>query len=127
MNIKLLAPLRILLSASGVVHHWWAQRLTAVVLVPLSLWFVYSLAIMHSADYETVILWLNNLDNCLLMLFFIFSLYYHAMLGLQVVIEDYIESDWHRETLLLLVKIITFLAASAAMIAVLYIYMDFKL
>ena len=81
---------------------------------------------MHSADYETVILWLNNLDNCLLMLFFIFSLYYHAMLGLQVVIEDYIESDWHRETLLLLVKIITFLAASAAMIAVLYIYMDFK-
>jgi len=126
MNIKLLAPLRILLSASGAVHHWWAQRLTAVVLVPLSLWFVYSLAIMHSADYETVILWLNNLDNCLLMLFFIFSLYYHAMLGLQVVIEDYIESDWHRETLLLLVKIITFLAASAAMIAILYIYMDFK-
>ena len=126
MNIKLLAPLRILLSASGAVHHWWAQRLTAVVLVPLSLWFVYSLVIMHSADYETVILWLNNLDNCLLMLFFIFSLYYHAMLGLQVVIEDYIESDWHRETLLLLVKIITFLAASAAMIAILYIYMDFK-
>ena len=126
MIIKLLAPLRIRLSASGVVHHWWAQRLTAVVLVPLSLWFVYSLAIMHSADYETVILWLNNLDNCLLMLFFIFSLYYHAMLGLQVVIEDYIESDWHRETLLLLVKIITFLAASAAMLAVLYIYMDFK-
>ena len=126
MNIKLLAPLRILLSASGAVHHWWAQRLTAVVLVPLSLWFVYSLAIMHSADYETVILWLNNLDNCLLMLFFIFSLYYHAMLGLQVVIEDYIESDWQRETLLLLVKIITFLAASAAMIAILYIYMDFK-
>ena len=48
------------------------------------------------------------------------------MLGLQVVIEDYIESDWQRETLLLLVKIITFLAASAAMIAILYIYMDFK-
>ena len=65
MNIKLLAPLRILLSASGAVHHWWAQRLTAVVLVPLSLWVVYSLAIMHSADYETVILWLNNLEELL--------------------------------------------------------------
>ena len=106
MNIKLLTPLRILMSASEVVRHWWAQRLTAVVLIPLSLWFVYSLTTMYSANYETVTLWLNNATNSLLMLFFILSLYYHAVLGLQVVIEDYVESDWQRKSLLLSIKII---------------------
>ena len=68
MNIKLLAPLRILLSASGAVHHWWAQRLTAVALIPLSLWFIYSLTTMLTANYDTVVLWLSNLKNSLLML-----------------------------------------------------------
>jgi succinate dehydrogenase / fumarate reductase membrane anchor subunit len=125
MNIKLLTPLRILLSASEAVHHWWAQRLTAVVLIPLSLWFVYSLTTMYSANYETVTLWLNNATNSLLMLFFILSLYYHAVLGLQVVIEDYVESDWQRKSLLLLIKIILSIAALSAVISIFLIYMEF--
>ena len=125
MNIKLLTPLRILMSASEAVHHWWAQRLTAVVLIPLSLWFVYSLTTMYSANYETVTLWLNNTTNSLLMLFFILSLYYHAVLGLQVVIEDYVESDWQRKSLLLLIKIILSIAALSAVIAIFLIYMGF--
>lgn len=125
MNIKLLTPLRILMSASEAVHHWWAQRLTAVVLIPLSLWFVYSLTTMYSANYETVTLWLNNLTNSLLMLFFILSLYYHAVLGLQVVIEDYVESEWQRKSLLVLIKIIFSIAALSAVIAVFSIYMEF--
>ena len=125
MNIKLLTPLRILMSASEAVHHWWAQRLTAVVLIPLSLWFVYSLTTMYSANYETVTLWLNNATNSLLMLFFILSLYYHAVLGLQVVIEDYVESDWQRKSLLLLIKIILSIAALGAVTAIFLIYMEF--
>ncbi len=125
MNIKLLTPLRILMSASEAVHHWWAQRLTAVVLIPLSLWFVYSLTTMYSANYETVTLWLNNATNSLLMLFSILSLYYHAVLGLQVVIEDYVESDWQRKSLLLLIKIIFSIAALSAVIATFLIHMEF--
>ena len=125
MNIKLLTPLRILMSASEAVHHWWAQRLTAVVLIPLSLWFVYSLTTMYSANYETVTLWLNNAANSLLMLFFILSLYYHSVLGLQVVIEDYVESEWQRKSLLLLIKIIFSIAALSAVIAIFSIYMEF--
>ena len=125
MNIKLLTPLRILMSASEAVHHWWAQRLTAVVLIPLSLWFVYSLTTMYSANYETVTLWLNNATNSLLMLFFILSLYYHSVLGLQVVIEDYVESEWQRKSLLLLIKIIFSIAALSAVIAIFSIYMEF--
>ena len=125
MNIKLLTPLRILISASEAVRHWWAQRLTAVALIPLSLWFVYSLTTMYSANYETVILWLNNTTNSLLMLFFILSLYYHAVLGLQVVIEDYVESDWQRKSLLLLIKIILSIAALGAVTAIFLIYTEF--
>lgn len=125
MNIKLLTPLRILMSASEAVRHWWAQRLTALVLIPLSLWFVYSLTTMYNANYETVTLWLNNATNSLLMLFFILSLYYHAVLGLQVVIEDYVESDWQRKSLLLLIKIIFSIAALSAVIAIFLIYMEF--
>ena len=71
MNIKLSSPIRILISSSEPVHHWWAQRLTAVALVPLSLWFIYSLTTMYIANYDTVILWLSDLKNSLLMLFFI--------------------------------------------------------
>ena len=59
------------------------------------------------------------------MLFFILSLYYHAVLGLQVVIEDYVESDWQRKSLLLLIKIILSIAALSAVIAIFLIYMEF--
>ena len=125
MNIKLLAPLRILLSASGVVHHWWAQRLTAVALIPLSLWFIYSLTTMLTANYDTVVLWLSNLKNSLLMLFFILILYYHALLGLQVVIEDYVESDRQRKALLLFIKTIISLSVLCNFLVILFIYMEF--
>tara|TARA_B100001250_G_scaffold404287_1_gene420028 strand:+ start:517 stop:858 length:342 start_codon:yes stop_codon:yes gene_type:complete len=113
------------MSSSEPVHHWWAQRLTAIALVPLSLWFIYSLTTMYVANYDTVILWLNNLKNSLLMLFFILILYYHAVLGLQVVIEDYVESDWQKKALLLIVKITSSVAALSTTIAIFFIYMDY--
>ena len=125
MNIKLLAPIRILISSSEPVRHWWAQRLTAVALIPLSLWFIYSLTTMLTANYDTVILWLSNLKNSLLMLFFILILYYHALLGLQVVIEDYVESDRQRKALLLFVKTIISLALLCNLLVILLIYMEF--
>ncbi len=125
MNIKLPNPIRILIFSSEPVRHWWAQRLTAVALIPLSLWFIYSLTTMYIANYETVILWLSNLKNSLLMLLFILTLYYHAALGLQVVIEDYVESVWQRKALLLIIKITLSSAALSTAIAIFFIYMDY--
>tara|TARA_B100000929_G_scaffold15420_1_gene12342 strand:- start:1629 stop:2006 length:378 start_codon:yes stop_codon:yes gene_type:complete len=125
MNIKLPIPIRILISSSEPVRHWWAQRLTAAALVPLSLWFIYSLATMYIANYDTVILWLSSLKNSLLMLFFILILYYHALLGLQVVIEDYVESSRQRNALLLLIKTIISLAVLSTTLAILSIYLEF--
>jgi len=125
MSIKLLTPIRILISSSEPVRHWWAQRLTAVALIPLSLWFIYSLTTMLTANYDTVVLWLSNLKNSLLMLFFILILYYHALLGLQVVIEDYVESVRQRKALLLFVKIIISLTLLCNLLVILFIYMEF--
>ena len=125
MSIKLPAHIRILISSSEPVRHWWAQRLTAVALIPLSLWFIYSLTTMLTANYDTVVLWLSNLKNSLLMLFFILILYYHALLGLQVVIEDYVESDRQRKALLLFIKTIISLALLCNLLVILFIYMEF--
>ncbi|MCZ6802770.1 MAG: succinate dehydrogenase, hydrophobic membrane anchor protein [Proteobacteria bacterium] len=110
-------------SAKEGVHHWWAQRLTAVALVPLSLWFIYSLVVVTGAEYGSAISWLGNTLNAVLMLLFIFSLYYHAELGVRVVIEDYIASEWQKIVCLLLVKFLVWIAGLSAAIAVLKIYL----
>ncbi len=118
-----LAKVRGLGSAKDGFHHWWAQRLTAVALVPLTLWFIYSLVAVTGAEYSMVIAWLSQPINAVLTLLFLFSLYYHASLGLQVVIEDYIESEWQKIVCLILVKFLVCLAGLSAAIAVLKIYL----
>lgn len=118
-----LAKVRGLGSAKQGIHHWWAQRLTAVALIPLSLWFIYSLSVVTGAEYGNAIDWLSQPINAVLMLIFLFSLYYHASLGLQVVIEDYIDSEWQKITCLILVKFLVWLAGLSAAISVLKIYL----
>lgn len=110
-------------SAKEGLHHWWSQRLTAIALVPLSLWFIYSLVVVTGADYASAIAWLGNSLNAVLMLMFIFALYFHASLGVQVVIEDYIESEWQKITCLILVKFLAWLAGLSAAISVLKVYL----
>lgn len=75
--------------------HWGAQRLTAIALVPLSLWFLASLLKTSPADYGAVIEWLKCPLATSGMILFMGLLLYHAQLGMQVVIEDYI----HRPSL----------------------------
>ena len=118
-----LARVRGLGSAKEGLHHWWSQRLTALALAPLSLWFIYSLVVVTGAEYATVVAWLANTLNAVLMLIFIISLYYHAALGIQVVIEDYIESDWQKIACLILVKFLALLTGLSAAIAVLKVYL----
>ena len=118
-----IARVRGLGSAKEGLHHWWVQRLTAVALVPLSLWFIYSLVSVTGADYQTVRAWMGDTLNAALMLMFILSLYYHAALGVQVVIEDYIDSEWQKIVCLILVKFLAWLAGLSAAIAVLKVYL----
>ena len=118
-----LARARGLGSAKEGLHHWWAQRLTALALVPLSLWFIYSLVVVTGAEYSIIIAWLGQTINAVLMLLFLFALYYHTALGVQVVIEDYIDSEWQKIACLILVKFLVWLAGLSAAVSVLKIYL----
>lgn len=87
-------------SAKEGTAHWWAQRLTAIALVPLVLWFAVSLIILTGADHEAVAAWLGNPAPAVLLLLLILAGFHHAQLGMQVVIEDYVHAEWLKLTLL---------------------------
>ncbi len=96
-------------SAKSGVHHWWVQRLTALALVPLSLWFVYVVLTLKSVPQPVVKHWAGEPINTVLLLSLVVLGFHHLQLGLQVVIEDYVHSEAARFTSLLLVKGASFL------------------
>lgn len=101
------------------VHHWWAQRMSAVALLPLSLWFVYSLITLTGSDYETFRAWAGEFGNSVFLVLLVVTMFHHAQLGLQVVIEDYVHSELWKMGMLLFVKYGAVLFAASAIFAVL--------
>jgi succinate dehydrogenase / fumarate reductase membrane anchor subunit len=101
------------------VNHWWAQRVTALSLVPLTLWFVASVILLAGADHATVSAWIARPLNTVLLLCLLAATFWHASLGLQVVIEDYIHSERLKLGVLLAVKALLVIAALSGMLAVL--------
>lgn len=79
-------------SAKEGVGHWWAERVSAVALVPLTLWFVASIIAHTGSDYATFVAWLRTPMATIPMILLLTALFYHTALGLQVVIEDYVHS-----------------------------------
>lgn len=118
-----LAKARGLGSSKEGLHHWTAQRLTALALAPLSLWFIYSLVSVTGMDHARVTLWLQDTLNAVLMLLFIIAMYYHASLGVQVVIEDYVESKWQKIFSLVLIKFLVWIAGLSSALSVIKVYL----
>lgn len=77
-------------AAQGGVEHWWTQRLTAVALVPLGLWFAFSLAGLDSLSYAQVVAWMSGPLTSVLLILTAIAAIHHSYLGVQVVIEDYV-------------------------------------
>lgn len=116
-----LARARGLGSAKQGVKHWWAQRVSAMALVPLSLWFIYSIVRLTGADQERVHDWLSRPATAILMSLFIVATFYHLSLGAQVVIEDYVHREGVKLGALLLIKGLIVLTAAAALFTVLHV------
>jgi succinate dehydrogenase / fumarate reductase membrane anchor subunit len=114
-----LAQVRGLGSAKEGVHHWWAQRLTAAALIPLTLWFVVSLLGIATADYAEAIAWVRSPLVTALLLLLIGITFHHAQLGLQVVLEDYLHPEWRKVLGIVLVRFALFALAIISMVAVL--------
>lgn len=108
-------------SAKQGVEHFWVQRITAVALVPLSLWLVFSLALFVGADYHTAHHWVSAPSVAITLVLFIAAALYHSALGVQVVIEDYVAGEGLKLASLLLSKFLHVAVAAAAVFAVLKI------
>jgi succinate dehydrogenase / fumarate reductase, membrane anchor subunit len=106
-------------SAKSGVEHFWHQRLTAAALVPLTIWFVWSLARYAGAPHAEVVLFLANPFNATAMLLFLAAGLYHMSLGVQTIIEDYIEREIPKLALLLLNKFAALAIGTMCAIAVL--------
>jgi len=79
-------------SAKEGIGAWWAERVSAVALVPLTLWLAASIIAHTRSDYATFIVWLKTPFTAILLILLLIALFYHTALGLQVVIEDYVHS-----------------------------------
>lgn len=108
-------------SAKDGTHHFWVQRISAVALVPLSLWFVFSVARLPGADFEQVRWWVGYPAVAVTLVLFIAAALYHSMLGVQVVIEDYVGSEGMKIAALLASRFFHFAVATASIFAVLKI------
>ena len=73
--------------------HWWAQRVTALALVPLTLWFIWSVIRLTGEPREVMVAWLSSPLPLVLMLALVIATFHHLQLGLQVVIEDYVPNE----------------------------------
>ena len=106
-------------SAKSGVQHWWVQRLTAVALVPLSIWFVASLLSLPSFDHGTVVAWMSGSWTALLLILLVLTCAWHSQLGVRVVVEDYVHGAAARTVTLVSVLFVHTLIAAAGVFAVL--------
>jgi succinate dehydrogenase / fumarate reductase membrane anchor subunit len=107
-------------SQSG-VGHWWTQRVTAAALVILMIWFVVTVLGLLHADYAAALATVAKPWNALLLIVLLVTMFWHAVLGLQVVVEDYVHTRWKEVLSLVLIKFLAVLGALASVLAVLRI------
>jgi succinate dehydrogenase / fumarate reductase, membrane anchor subunit len=106
-------------SAKDGTGHWWSQRVSAVALIPLTLWFLFSLLTLPSLDYSTVRTWLSFPMSAFLVSLLAAVLAYHSYLGTTVVIEDYVHSHGSKLFWLLLLRFLYVLVGGASIFATL--------
>ncbi len=105
-------------SAKEGAGHWWAQRLTAIALVPLTIWFVPSMAMLAGKSHGAVVAWLGAPMNAILMALLLAAAFFHVWLGLESIIEDYVHTERRHIGTMIAMKIAVAVLALAALFAV---------
>jgi succinate dehydrogenase / fumarate reductase membrane anchor subunit len=106
-------------SAKHGTGHWWAQRVTAIALVPLSLWFILSVIGHLGAGRAEMAAWIGHPLSAVLLLCLVAGTFHHMQLGLQVVIEDYIHTEGTKLASLLAMKAVAIVLALLAAVSIL--------
>ncbi len=105
--------------AEGGTKHWWAQRVTAVALLILGGWFLYSIMQLDSFAHSALLAWAGRPFNSIMLLLLSVTLAWHSALGVQVVLEDYVHGSMIKVASLLLNRFAhAFLAIAAAVVIV---------
>ncbi len=110
------------LKTHGVIH-WKLQRISAIAMIPLVVWFTSSLMLTLMEGYEQSIEWLQSPINATGLVLLFGTLYFHAASGLQVVIEDYVHHEGLKTVSLILIKLIAVLLGTLSILCVLKIYL----
>lgn len=113
-----LARVRGLGASHSGFEHWRAQRITALALIPLSVWLVASLIALAGAGHAEVAAWMRSPWNAALNVLFIAAFFHHAQLGVQVIIEDYVHDEFLKVATLIGVKFLAVLLAMVSIFAV---------
>jgi succinate dehydrogenase / fumarate reductase membrane anchor subunit len=122
LNLKgLFGRLMTLKARSPALHHWWWQRITALLLVPLGLWFAASLVKMAGAEHAAAAAWVGSPGAALLLCAFVLALCYHAYLGVEVVLDDYVHIERVKSWSLLAVKFILAVLAVIGVVSILWV------
>ena len=108
-------------SAKEGVQHFIIQRITAIALIALGLYFLWLVISLVGSDYATARATVAAPWNAVLIIAFLIAMFWHSQLGLQVVIEDYVGRPWLAVTSHLLVRFVCVLAALASAFAVIRI------
>ncbi len=108
-------------SAKGGTDHFWMQRVTALALIPLVIWFCLSLAFMPNANYATMLTWLSSPFNAVLLIVTLIAGFYHAALGMQIIFEDYISNHGTRIIAIIVSNLLLFFFAALGVFSVLKI------
>ena len=114
-----LARVRGLGSAKSGLHHWWHQRLTALAMVPLMIISLGLVAMISTLDYDGAMALMANPFVAALLLLLVVVGFYHAGLGLQVVLEDYVSVEGTRLALILIVQMCLFALAILTLLSIL--------
>ena len=124
MSARFRTPMKIasgLGSARSGSHHFMVQRITAVALIALGLWVVWIALEMLHLDYAAARALIARPSNAVLMIAFVIASFWHAQLGLQVIVEDYVHAKGFELTLQIAIKFLCFLGAAASVLAVIRI------
>lgn len=107
-------------SARSGVSHWWAERISAIALIPLTLWFLAAVVARTRSDYTTFVAWMHKPATDVLMTLLLITLFYHTQLGVQVIVEDYVHSGT-KFAIVILVRFVCFAFAVIGILSVLRI------
>lgn len=105
----------------GGTIHWWAQRMSAVALIPLTLWFALALLGLESFEYAVAVAWIGNTFNSVMLILLLIAALYHSLLGVQVIVEDYVHVSRIRVASLTVSKLAHLVLAIAGIFSVIVV------